>query len=380
MTSSRVTSSQKLSNQTESASAFRTDRSLIKTRRASHSRPQKKSRGATYLKRALVITLTVLLLFFGTVGGYAAWYLADLNKTFEIDPEKLSKIEDELKERVGNEPFYVLLLGSDSREGSAIPNISDNPDYGEGNERSDVMMLLRIDILNQLITVISIPRDTPIVYPDGSIGKINEAYNIGGAAYSIRVVSELTGVDISHYAEIHFSEFEKMIDSLGGIEINVPMQLSYQDALTGETITLQPGLQTLNGKQAQIFVRARHEYVSEQDEKRQSNNRILLEALIKKIVSKPVTELPDVIRTVASCIKTDVRSPELISLAFAFSLAKGRMTLYDGTGPSAGGIREDVGGLWLCYENPEGWAKLMAAVNAGEDPKSVNVESTAIIR
>ena len=55
------------------------------------------------------------------------------------------------------------------------------------------------------------------------------------------------------------------------------------------------------------------------------------------------------------------------------------MTLYSCTGPSNGDFDEEQNGLWLCYENPEGWATLMAAVDAGEDPGELDVESTAII-
>ena len=55
------------------------------------------------------------------------------------------------------------------------------------------------------------------------------------------------------------------------------------------------------------------------------------------------------------------------------------MTIYSCSGPSAGDINEAAGGIWLCYEDPEGWANLMEVVNTGADPSDVDVNSTAII-
>ena len=135
---------------------------------------------------------------------------------------------------------------SDSREGSGT---SGRADESGDNQRSDVMILLRVDLANRQVTMVSVPRDTPYRTSDGRLVKINEAYNIGGAAESIKAVSQLTGVDISHYAEVHFSELENIVDALGGVDVNVDIKLSYKDALTGAKITLQPGYQTLNGQQ-----------------------------------------------------------------------------------------------------------------------------------
>ena len=70
----------------------------------------------------------------------------------------------------------------------------------------------------------------------------------------------MTGTPINHYAEVHFSEFQELVDKVGGITVDVPVEISYKDALTGEAVSLQPGVQTLNVQQAQIFARARHEY------------------------------------------------------------------------------------------------------------------------
>ena len=81
----------------------------------------------------------------------------------------------------------------------------------------------------------------------------------------------------------------------------------------------------------------------------------------------------------AGFVGTDLRTSDIVSLAMQFAGSKGKITFYSATGPSKGDITAESGGLWLCYENPEGWKTLMEVVDAGEDPSGLDVESTAII-
>jgi len=301
---------------------------------------------------------------------YLMSYLNQLNNRFELE-EDLSPV---LVETPANEPFYVLVLGSDSREGTAN---ADHPTYGEGEERSDTMMLVRVDASKKLMTMLSIPRDTPYTLPDDSVIKINEVYNMGGASASIQAVSELTGVSIAHYAEIHFSELQKLVDDLGGVEVTVPVDITVKDALTGEEISLEAGKQVLNGQQAQAFARARHEYTEGEDVTRQDNVRVLGVAILKKILDKPSHQMPEALLGLAECTRTDLRSGELLSLALTFANGADKPKVYTGTGPYSGALNKD--GLWMCYENPEGWAAIMKIVDAGKNPSKVDVEDTAII-
>lgn len=317
------------------------------------------------------IVLAVLLVGSGTAFGI---YTTMLNDRLAIDDKAQAEaVSDALIPAEVNQPFYALLIGSDSREGSGT---SSRADESGDDERSDVIILVRVDAPNRQITMVSIPRDTPLHLDNGSVVKINEAYNIGGAAYTIEAVSELTGVPISHYGEVRFSELQTLVDSLGGVTVDVPIELSYKDALTGETVTIQPGEQTLDGQQAQIFARARHEYGTDQDANRQSSVRKLAEAIVKQILNRPVYELPGAVMSAAECVGTDMRSSDLIALATAFATGSGDITIYNGSGPSDGDINNAANGLWLCYENPEGWQKVMDVVDAGGDPSEVSFDDT----
>lgn len=333
---------------------------------------RRKRRRRRKVLRSVAIVLAVLVIGFGVAFGAYALQLD--SKLALDDPSQSRAIDEALVPAELNQPFYALLIGSDSREGSGT---SSKADESGDNQRSDVMILVRADIPNHQITMVSIPRDTPLHLDDGSVVKINEAYNIGGAAYTIEAVSELTGVPISHYAEVHFSELQTLVDKLGGVEVDVPIELSYQDALTGETVTLQPGVQTINGQQAQIFARARHEYGTNQDENRQNSVRQLAEAILEKALDRPVFELPGTVLDLAECVGTDMNTGDLVSFATAFVGGSGKMTVYSGTGPTDGDINEAAGGLWLCYENSQGWADLMSVVDSGGDPEGMDLSATA---
>lgn len=337
---------------------------------------QQRRRKRKHRKILLIVGIVLAVLLVGSGAAFGI-YTTMLNDRLAIDDKTQEQaVNDALVPAEVSQPFYALLIGSDSREGSGT---SSRADESGDNERSDVIILVRVDAPNRQITMVSIPRDTPLHLDDGSVVKINEAYNIGGAAYTIEVVSELTGVPISHYGEVHFSELQTLVDNLGGVTVDVPIELSYKDALTGETVTIQPGEQTLDGQQAQIFARARHEYGTDQDANRQNSVRKLAEAIVKQILSRPVYELPGAVMSAAECVGTDMRSSDLIALATAFATGSGDITMYNGSGPSDGDINNAANGLWLCYENPDGWQKLMDVVNAGGDPSTVDYSDTTAV-
>ncbi len=147
------------------------------------------------------------------------------------------------------------------------------------------MIFARVDAAKREVTLVSVPaRYSAIRWTMGALLRSTKCTTSGGAAASIKAVSRLTGMPINHYAEVHFSEFQEMVDKLGGITVDVPVEVSYKDALTGDTGPCKPGVQTLNGQQAQIFARARHEYGENQEAKRQSNIRQILMAIVEKVL------------------------------------------------------------------------------------------------
>ena len=327
------------------------------------------------VKKIAIIICSILLALILAITAAGAIYVQQLNTALSPDDKTLADVNTVTSQANLNEPFYLLVLGSDSREGSGTSNKA--AESGD-QQRADVIMLLRVDATKGQITMLSVPRDTPYTHPDGSITKINETYNIGGAACTIKAVSELCNVPISYYAEIHFSELQEIIDSLGGIEVDVDIELSYKDALTGEKITIEPGRQVLNGQEAQIFSRARKEYVSDQDQHRQDNIRQLASAIIRKVLDRPVTQLPETILNLAEFVNTNITTQDIISVGFKFVGSGKEIIIYSAKGPSDGDIRPETNNLWLCYDNPKGWEILMEAIDSGQDPSNIDVEEYAI--
>ena len=173
-------------------------------------------------------------------GGAALAYMGILNGklSFGIDDETRGALVDKSL----SEPFYMLLMGTDKSE--------DRDASGEFGDayRSDSMMLARIDPQQKKVTLVSIERDTLVDIDGYGINKINAAYALGGPSLAVKTVSEFAGVPISHYAEINFDGFKAVVDALGGVDVNVSIDIDDPEAGG----SLSAGEQTINGDQALI--------------------------------------------------------------------------------------------------------------------------------
>lgn len=333
----------------------------------------KRKRGRT-VKKVLAVIGGVILALVLAGGAYALWFTSSLDSELAPDQETVDELSKVLVPAQPGKPFYMLLIGSDSREGHGANHESEDGD----NERSDVMMLVRVDMNGKKLTLLSIPRDTPHKLEDGSYEKINEVYNREGAAGTIRAISELTNTGISHYAEVHISGLQAIVDYLGGVTVDVPIALEYSTTESYSHIRIEAGTQTLNGEEAEVFARSRHEYETEQDVHRQDAVRQLLIAIMDKTLRRPFVEIPAVVLEEAKYVDTDMKSGDIVSLATGFANAGKGMKIYTGTGPTDGDFNPIADGQWMCYENPEGWKAVMEVVDAGEDPSGMKFNSTNI--
>jgi len=325
----------------------------------------KKKKGRV-LKRVLIVLLIILL----GVGIGAFLFLHNLDDIIDLGKRK-GDIKQALVDGEAGQPYYVLLIGNDSREGVEGSDAEWADKATDGSDgQSDVMILARVDEANDLVTMLSIPRDTPWQRDDGSWVKLKEYYRTDGPSKLIKAVSQLTGVPISHYAEIHMSGFMNLVDNVGGIDIEVPFDIDYHEALTNQDVHLDAGMQHLNGAQAEVFARERMAYDNDQDMNRQSNVRNIVSALFDKIQSKPAWELPSTITACAQCVSTDMNTIQLAQVMAGI----GKPQMYSGTGPYAGDINPYVNDEWLCYVDDEGWARVMQVVSSGGDPSGVSYE------
>lgn len=156
------------------------------------------------------------------------------------------------------EPENFLVTGSDSRAGikKGSPNAGAfiNGQYDAG-QRSDSIMVLRIDPKHKSASMLSIPRDLYVTYADGhGRGKINAAFSISPQVLT-DTISQTFGISIHHFVQVDFVGFQKLVDAVGGVPIyfDTPMR----DRNTGLNIR-RPGCVKLHGSQALAFARSRH--------------------------------------------------------------------------------------------------------------------------
>lgn len=319
-------------------------------------RVRKKRSKHTKLKRALIVVGAVIVVLVGAAVGYGAWYTHSLASNMALDPQEQADLGKILQPASDNQqqPFYLLLVGSDKWE-----------NHGE---RSDAMVLVRIDPGNHQLTLVSVPRDTPYML-DGHKQKINQAFAEKGAVGAVTAVQQLTGVKISYYAEIDFTGLGQFVDSLGGIYVDVPYSIDYQVYTHDQPdVHINAGNQLLDGNECVALARMRTAYNHDEDAIRQSNVRAMVLSLLKTVLEAPPVKIPGLVQDLSKIVSTNMDLPTMVNLALDFSKS-GAPTVYTCTGPYKGGIDPSTG-LWLCYDNPEGWKTLMDAVNAGDNPQT----------
>lgn len=263
------------------------------------------------------------------------------------------------------EPFWVLLVGNDTRTGTVEIT---KAQYADGNARSDVMMLVRVAPADHAITLVTIPRDTAATV-DGTTQKINTAYQSGGIEAAVDQVEQLTGVSVAHWLDIDFVQFEAFINALGGVSVNVPATLNLQDIVGGEDITLQPGTQTLDGAQALVLSRSRKTYAGFQDACRQIQNRAIVAAGIQQVAADP-EGVDAAAQALLANVDTDWDAENLTKYVQEFANHADELTIYSATGPYDGGI-DAASGLWLTIRDEATWAKVIEVADAGEDPSGI---------
>jgi len=226
----------------------------------------------------------------------------------------------------------VLLLGVDRDYDNRAQIIK------TAHGRSDSILLARVDFVNETISALTIPRDTAVRVPGyRGIAKINAAHSYGGPEKTIETIQSVFGVPVDAYVVLNFDGFQKIVDAIGGIDINVEKQMDYDDNWGRLHIHLKPGYQRLNGYQAMGYVRMRH---SDSDLMRARRQHAFLEALRTKL-KQPRTflALPGVLDTLNDNLKRNLSEDQLFALAnFARSLPKEKIVIETlpvyGGGPS----------------------------------------------
>ncbi|MBQ3106603.1 MAG: LCP family protein, partial [Eggerthellaceae bacterium] len=304
-------------------------------------------------KVAIGIAVLLLAVLLGAAAAVLL-YLSSVNDSLSegVTQEEQLAINDALAPVVSyDEPFYVMLIGSDRRAGADWMGA-----------RADTSIVARVDTATATVTLVSIPRDTQIYLPGYGRQKFNAAYAYGGTAGLINAAGELCGVSISHYVEVNFEELIALVDLVGGVTVNVPERIDDPDA---GSIVIEAGEQTLSGDAALVFARSRQYY--DGDFTRTSNQRLLIEALAKKVLDMSVAELPGVLSAASNSITTDLSVMDILNLAMQIKSAP-ELNIYSAMVPSVTG---EEGGLSYVYAVEPDLSNMMDIVDQGGDPNDV---------
>lgn len=265
------------------------------------------SKGSSRAKTAIVVI--ILLAMIGLVGGLGFYVFKQSQKdSVNADLHKLEAAEMEALDAAltgsttFDEPFTVLLLGSDARV--------DDPDEGA---RTDTNIIVRVDPFTNTISMMSIPRDTMVELPGVGTAKFNAAYSYGGPSGTIEAATNLTGIPIDHYAEINFEGLVDLIDAIGGIDVYVDERIDDPDA---GAYVIEEGEQHLDGGAALTFARSRA--YADGDYTRQRNQRKVIDAIIHKGLEAPASDLAGLIQASTKFLTTD----SAMDFDFIFSLAE----------------------------------------------------------
>ncbi|MFB7527931.1 LCP family protein [Streptomyces sp. NPDC056178] len=228
-------------------------------------------------RRIKIGTLSLVVVVLAVSIGTYFW--ADSKLKREVD---LSKVIE--RPKAGDGTNY-LIVGSDSRAGMTADDKKRLHTGSAEGKRTDSMMILH-DGSNGP-TLVSLPRDSNVEIPSykgsesgklyparGRFTKLNAAYAEDGPELLVRTVEFNTGLHIDHYVEIGFGGFAKIVDAIGGVELDIPK--GFKDKKSGADF--KAGKQTLNGEQSLAFVRTRYAF-AESDLARTKNQQKFLAAL-----------------------------------------------------------------------------------------------------
>ena len=181
-----------------------------------------------------------------------------------------------------NEPFNVLLVGSDSREGLTEEEQFDLGAEEVGGQRADTLILAHIDPDNDHIIMVQFPRDLYVDIGDRD-ARINEPL-IDGPRRMVSVVEDLTDLNITKYIQVNIAGFRDVVDAIGGVDICIPEPIPF-DSQTGIEVTEdEVGMVHFDGDRAIRFVRSRKVF-SGGDFDRIQNQQRFLSAAIRKLTS-----------------------------------------------------------------------------------------------
>ena len=273
--------------------------------------------GLGVLKKGALAGLLIILLTATTVASATLLEVDQLVSIVRTEGQAIPGIANALDNVDGGGPQTILVIGSDRR-------YTDR--NAKGAARSDTLMLVRLDPNREATAVMSIPRDLKVQIPGHGSDKINAAYSLGGPKLTLTTVRDLLGIDINHVVEVNFGGFQRAVNRLGCVYVDVDHRYYHSNAGLAPSaqyaeIDIKPGYQMLCGKKSLDYVRFRH---ADSDFVRSARQQdFIRQAKGQFSVSSLLGDRTELVKIFARYTRTDVRSNDailqLLKLAFLSS-------------------------------------------------------------
>ncbi len=255
----------------------------------------------TILSILLVIILAAVGVFYATLNKMDN---VEINKdNLAVTPKEELEVYDNYK-KIKN----IALFGIDSADGIG---------------RSDSTMIATIDPVHDKLKITSIMRDSYVNIDGYGYDKLNHAYAFGGPELSIKTINQTFGLNIEDFVAVDFASLPKVIDILGGIELDITYDElqyinGYIDDINSKDGTYSPhisyaGPQHVDGVQALAYSRIR--YTSGGDYERTRRHRTVLEQLFNKALTVSPAQYPTIINQLLPYVKTNLGATDILSLA-----------------------------------------------------------------
>lgn len=275
--------------------------------------------------KIVISVIIILAAIFAGIGIYSYSLLSKIKNTELQKDDKSLGIKDEAVQQIkledpGQDVINIALFGLDRREKDEA-------------SRSDAIMVATIDKKHKKIKLSSVMRDTYVDVPGYGMDKITHAYAYGGPQLAIKTLNQNFNLDIKDYVTVDFFSLEKIIDSLGGVTIDVrPEGLKYINSYMSEvsniekkkisTVT-QSGKINLNGMQAVAYSRIR--YIGNDFERTERQRKVLTE-MLNKIQEAGITKYPSIVGNLLPYVETSIYKGDILSIG-ASILSSGTRTV-----------------------------------------------------
>lgn len=240
-----------------------------------------------------------IVLILAVVGVYAAVVYKDFKDTLDTVHEPIDREASDKREKPvslsDQEPFSVLVLGVDEREG----------DRG----RSDTMIVLTVNPQDKTTKMVSIPRDTYTeIVGKGTKDKLNHAYAFGGIEMAMDSMENLLDIPIDYVVQVNMESFKDIVDAVGGVTVQNNL------AFSSGQYTFPEGQVELNGEEALAYVRMRKQDPNG-DFGRQDRQKDVIMGVIKKGASaNSLMNYQSIFGAVGKNIRTNMTMDEMLGL------------------------------------------------------------------